>query len=64
MALIMVRTPTGETYLMSAGKNDSGTLGQGQNIKESKTFTKLAYDNTKIKFADVSMYDDHAMAID
>jgi alpha-tubulin suppressor-like RCC1 family protein len=64
MALVMVKTPSGEIQLWSVGKNESGTLGQGGKTKESKVFVKLAYDSSTITFTDVSLFDDHAMAID
>jgi len=59
-----VRNPAGEVQLYSAGKNDQGLLGQGGKIKEKKHFTPLAYDHTTTRFNQVSMYADHAMAID
>lgn len=60
----MVQTEKGETQLWSAGKNESGCLGQGGKIKESKRFCRLAYDSSAITFGEVSFFDDHAMAID
>jgi len=64
MALVQVKNKDGEVYLMSAGKNESGVLGQGKEVKECKAFQKLDYDSKKTKFVDASLYDDHAMAID
>ena len=64
MALVMVKTPSDEIQLWSVGKNESGTLGQGGKVKESKVFAKLAYDSKAIIFTDVSLFDDHAIAID
>lgn len=64
MAIVMAKTPSGEIQLWSVGKNESGTLGLGGKIKETKVFSKLAYDSSAITFTDVSLFDDHAMAID
>jgi len=50
MALIMIKTNTDEIQLWSIGKNESGALGQGGLIKESKVFGKVSYDSSVIKF--------------
>jgi len=64
MGLVLVKNAKGQTQLYSAGKNESGTLGQGKEVKESKAFTKLTYDSEAVQFVDASLFDDHAMAID
>lgn len=48
MALVLCKNANGETQLLSAGKNESGTLGQGKEIKESKVFSKLTYDSKAV----------------
>lgn len=55
---------SGEEQLWSAGKNEQGLLGQGPLIKTSKVFKPLKYDHTIIKFVEISLHTDHAMAID
>lgn len=52
-----------EEQLWSAGKNEQGLLGQGPGIKSSKVFKTLKYDSAAIKFKEVSMHTDHAMAL-
>jgi len=64
MALIEVKTGSGQLQLYSVGKNEFGLLGQGGKIKETKHFTKLDFDFTKVQFQDISLYADHAVAID
>jgi alpha-tubulin suppressor-like RCC1 family protein len=64
MALVQCKTASGEIQLWSIGKNESGTLGLGGKVKETKVFTKLDYDSSALTFNEVSLFDDHAMAID
>lgn len=64
LALIECRNKAGELRLYSAGKNDQGLLGQGQRLKEKKHFAPLDYDHKTVQFKQVSVFNDHAMAID
>ena len=64
LAFINVLLENGEEQLWSAGKSDQGLLGQGNSIKLSKTFKPIKYDSTNIKFTDISMKFEHAVAID
>lgn len=50
--------------IWSAGKNDQGLLGHGGKVKESKAFAPLKYDHKATQFKEISVYMDHAMAID
>lgn len=60
----MIKTNTDEIQLWSIGKNESGALGQGGLIKESKVFGKVSYDSSVIKFTEISLFSSHVMAID
>lgn len=53
----------GAKYLMSAGIHVDGLLGQGGDVIQSKTFKKLDYDHTKIKFTKVSLLTNHVLAL-
>jgi len=64
MALIEVQLESGIKQLYSVGKNEQGLLGQGGKVKETKSFVKLDFDFTKTQFKDISLYADHAVAID
>jgi alpha-tubulin suppressor-like RCC1 family protein len=48
---------------MSMGKSDKGLLGQGSTVDISDKFEKLDYDYKQVKFADVSLLYDHAIAL-
>jgi alpha-tubulin suppressor-like RCC1 family protein len=64
MAIIEVHNSSNdETYLMSAGQNFDGLLGQGNDEPISAEFKPLDYDHKKIKFVKVSLLTRHAMAI-
>lgn len=64
LALIEVQLESGMRQLYSVGKNEQGLLGQGGKVKETKSFVKLDFDFTKTQFRDISLYADHAVAID
>lgn len=63
-AIIKVKLDNGTEQLWSAGKNDFGLLGQGPGVISSKSFKPLAYDSSAIKFDQVSLLSNHAMALD
>jgi alpha-tubulin suppressor-like RCC1 family protein len=48
---------------LSAGKSKCFVLGQGKEISESKTFKKLDYDSSTIKFTELSSHYNHVLAI-
>lgn len=64
VAIVMCKNETGESQLWSFGTSNEGLLGQGTKVKESKQLGKLDYDSSKTTFVDVSIYNNHAMAID
>jgi alpha-tubulin suppressor-like RCC1 family protein len=62
LALLKVNAE-GQEQLWSAGKNEQGLLGQGPGIKSSNVFNSLKYDSAAIKFKEISLHTDHAMAL-
>jgi alpha-tubulin suppressor-like RCC1 family protein len=64
LVIIEVELKDGGIQLWSAGRSEQGLLGQGGKTKETKVFAPLAYDHKNIKFVSISVYTDHAMAID
>jgi alpha-tubulin suppressor-like RCC1 family protein len=64
LVIIEVELKDGGIQLWSAGRSEQGLLGQGGKTKETKVFAPLAYDHKTTKFVSVSVYTDHAMAID
>lgn len=54
---------TQKIKILSAGASEYGTLGQGDEVKESKTFNDLAIDLQSLKIKDISIYDKHALAV-
>lgn len=47
----------------ASGANSKGILGQGDNVKKSEQFQKMSYDSKNIKFVDIDVKTDHALAI-
>ncbi|CDW84904.1 hect e3 ubiquitin [Stylonychia lemnae] len=64
LAFLKVQLENGKIEFWSAGKNEQGLLGQGQQVKHSKLFKPLKFDQENIQFVEFSCYGDHAMAID
>jgi len=64
LIFIEVEVEEGVMQIWSAGKSDQGLLGHGGKTKESKAFLPVVYDHKAIQFKDISVYMDHAMAID
>lgn len=64
LAFIKVKLENGDVAIWSAGRNEQGLLGQGSLVKTSKVFKPLKYDSASIKFDELSVHSDHAMAVD
>lgn len=64
LAIIEVKNADGDFQLFSAGANEQGLLGQGGKTKETKIFQAVNYDFKNVKFEQISLGFDHAVAID